>query len=120
MSAANTEDWERIETLFQTAAELPAASRSGFLDQACAGDVELREELESLLAADNHNASAIDSAVQKEARSLFGIEEMTGTRVGPYRVIRECPAVKIRQRSGGASVPEPVTGTAVYPEGANA
>ena len=89
MSAANTEDWERIESLFQTAAELPAAARSGFLDQACAGDAALRDELESLLAADNHNASTIDSAVQKEARSLFGIEEMTGTRVGPYRVIRE-------------------------------
>ncbi len=87
--AANLADWERIETLFQAAVELPAAARPQFLDDVCKGDAALREEVDSLLAADADNGEAINAAVQKEAHSFFSIEEMAGTRVGPYLVIRE-------------------------------
>lgn len=87
--AVTSENWDQIETLFQTAVELPADQRDTFLAQACQGDPALREEVDSLLSADSISGEAIDSAVQKEAKSLFGIEEMAGSRVGPYRVIRE-------------------------------
>jgi len=45
-----TDFYRRIEELFAQAVELPAAQRSAFLDQACAGDPRSRAEIESLLA----------------------------------------------------------------------
>ena len=46
------ERWRRIETLLDEAFERPAGERRGFLDEACAGDPELRAQMEALLAAD--------------------------------------------------------------------
>jgi eukaryotic-like serine/threonine-protein kinase len=41
--------WQRIEQIYHAALEYPAAERPAFLDRACAGDVELRVEVDSLL-----------------------------------------------------------------------
>jgi len=38
------------EALFEAARQLPAAAQHAFLDQACAGNIPLRERLQSLLA----------------------------------------------------------------------
>jgi serine/threonine protein kinase len=43
--------WQQIETIFQAALERDPAERTAFLNQACAGDEGLRQEVESLLAA---------------------------------------------------------------------
>jgi WD40 repeat protein len=42
----------RVRALFDVAAELPAGQRPTFLDAACAGDPDLRAEVEALLAFD--------------------------------------------------------------------
>jgi len=44
--------WQAIEETLQRALDLAPERRPAFLDQACAGDAELRREVESLLAAD--------------------------------------------------------------------
>jgi serine/threonine protein kinase/Tol biopolymer transport system component len=44
------ERWQKIEQLYHTALEREPGGRSVFLDQACQGDVELRREVEALLA----------------------------------------------------------------------
>lgn len=44
-------DWQRVRELHGRAAELPPDQRSAFLDRECAGDAELRREVEALLAA---------------------------------------------------------------------
>ena len=44
--------WQRARALFERCLELDAAARSAVLDAECADDVELRREVESLLAAD--------------------------------------------------------------------
>jgi tetratricopeptide (TPR) repeat protein len=41
--------FQRIEELFQAAADRPEAERAAFLDEACAGDGDLRAEIEALL-----------------------------------------------------------------------
>ena len=46
------ERWRRIEALFDEAAALPADERAAFLSRACGQDLEMRSEIESLLAAD--------------------------------------------------------------------
>ena len=44
--------WRRIEELFHEAADLAPVQRTEFLSRACAGDDELRRQVESLLAND--------------------------------------------------------------------
>jgi len=44
------ERWRQIDRLYQAALERDATEREAFLDKACAGDEELRREVESLLA----------------------------------------------------------------------
>jgi eukaryotic-like serine/threonine-protein kinase len=44
--------YAEITRLCQAALELNASQRAAFLSQACAGDDELRTEIEALLAAD--------------------------------------------------------------------
>ena len=44
------ERWQQIDKLLQQAVEQEPGQRAAFLDGACAGDAELRREVESLLA----------------------------------------------------------------------
>jgi predicted ATPase/serine/threonine protein kinase len=46
-----TDRWKQIETVFHAALERQTDERGAFLDRACAGDVSLRHDIESLLAA---------------------------------------------------------------------
>ncbi len=74
--------WARIDQLLDDAMELPLAERAAFLKQACAEDDELRQEVESLLAAHERaeaeflKAPALEVAAQQMAaqndRSLIG------------------------------------------------
>ena len=41
--------WERIQSLFHQAADLPAAAQRDFLDTACSGDRALAQEVLALL-----------------------------------------------------------------------
>jgi TolB-like protein/Tfp pilus assembly protein PilF len=80
--------WTRIEALFHQAADLELSDRPAFLRQAC-GDEELRREVESLLAADMPNETAIEDAIvqavsQIPADSHGGMEP--GTRIGCYTI----------------------------------
>ena len=48
----SSERWRLVERLYHDALERPAAERPAFLAEACAGDEQLRREIESLLAQD--------------------------------------------------------------------
>jgi hypothetical protein len=43
------ERWRQIEVMLQSALEREPAERADFLERVCAGDPDLREELELLL-----------------------------------------------------------------------
>ena len=43
--------WQRAKEVFGAALERGPASRGAFLDEACAGDAELRREVDKLLSA---------------------------------------------------------------------
>ena len=57
------ERWHRIEQIYHAAMERAANERTLFLEQACAGDEELRREIVSLIASDNQAASFMDEPV---------------------------------------------------------
>ena len=84
-----TQSWERIQSLFLEALDLPAEQRASFLERACAGDEVMRREVESLIVHDGGDEQPIAAALEDTAQSLFEFENLQGTRLGAWRVIKE-------------------------------
>ena len=59
--------WQRIKALFHQALDLSSAERTSFLDDACRGDLELRNQVESLLLANDQAGEFIASPALVEA-----------------------------------------------------
>ncbi|HEX8556667.1 MAG TPA: serine/threonine-protein kinase, partial [Pyrinomonadaceae bacterium] len=83
------ERFEQVDGLFAAALEAAPGERAALLDAACAGDAELRAEVESLLAAheragDFIEEHALEAAARAQARQLAGA---AGRRVGHYRIV---------------------------------
>ena len=72
-----------IEKLFYQALDLERAARIAFLDQVCAGDAGLRQELESLLESAQETGGFVEDMVDAAARQ-YTIKEV-GQRAGPYQ-----------------------------------
>lgn len=87
------ERWRQIEDLYQAALERDATERAAFLDEACAGDEELRCEVESLLAADEEAKKSEDflnqTALQVAAKDIAQDQEqsLVGRTVGRYQIL---------------------------------
>src|SRR5262245_29027025 len=87
-----TERWRQIEALYQAALERDANERAAVLDEACAGDDELRREAESLLAADEEAKEAVDflnqTALQVIAQTIAGqAQSLVGRNIGRYQIL---------------------------------
>jgi eukaryotic-like serine/threonine-protein kinase len=81
--------WQKVERLFEEAADLPPAAREGFLDSRCGGDTQLRDEVLSLLRCDTGEEPILVEALQSVAASLTCDDAGPGYRVGPYRIENE-------------------------------
>src|SRR4051812_3630269 len=84
------ERWEQVEAVFQEALDRPPLERASFLDQACAGDEELKHETNSLIAAHDEAGAFIEEpAMAQDARVLLGgdVDGNFGRQIGPYRVV---------------------------------
>jgi serine/threonine protein kinase/tetratricopeptide (TPR) repeat protein len=82
--AVSPESRQKIEALYQSALALDPARRGLFLDRACAGDVEVRREVESLLAA-HEEVSDPSSSPRKEAAAQPSA--IIGQSVAHYRIV---------------------------------
>lgn len=80
MSAAR---WQRVDELFHRALERDSVAREAFLTEACAEDVALRGEVESLLAAHGNAGSFLDSRPAALAAPALA----PGRRLGRYEVV---------------------------------
>jgi serine/threonine protein kinase len=81
--------WQRIEELFQQAADLCAPERSRFLAVACSGDDGLRREVESLLAYDQSQNDVLVAAISEAVSEGSGsrpARDFVGEQIGPYRI----------------------------------
>ncbi len=54
------ERWGKVESIFHKALEADETRRSSVIEELCAGDAELRREVESLLAHYSDSASFIE------------------------------------------------------------
>ena len=78
---------QEIDRIFLAAIKRKPADRSGFLDQACAGDAQLRREVEALLATDVTGSLAGPNAVQEPTR-LLAKQKESEAKIGRYKIIR--------------------------------
>jgi serine/threonine protein kinase/Tol biopolymer transport system component len=82
--------WQKIEELINAALQKDEAERSIYLQQACAGDNVLRQEVESLLLHEKEASSfLVTPAMEVAARVLDqgSGRSMIGRQLGSYRVV---------------------------------
>src|SRR6185503_3252923 len=83
------ERWRQIKALLESALERTGHEREAFLDDACAGDPELRREVDTLLDSHAQSGDFIESpAYEVLAGSLTQTDLVPGTALGPYEIIR--------------------------------
>jgi hypothetical protein len=85
-------DFDKLREVFQVAVEQHAASQwDAYLDQACAGDMELRHKVALLLKAHAEGGSLVDQVApdMDRTRQYQPIAEGPGTVIGPYKLMEQ-------------------------------
>ena len=91
-SGVTPERWKQVEAIFEEVLEIPPGERSPFLERTCAGDEELRHEVDSLLESHGSAGTFLDNS-----DPFFSREDLTendsflqsGTTIDHYRIVRE-------------------------------
>ena len=93
------ERWGKVESIFHKVLEADASQRSSVIEESCAGDEELRREVESLLAHHSDSASFIEkpafaghlntSSVRRVTTAAAPRPDLKGVAVGHYRILEE-------------------------------
>ncbi len=99
-------DWQRIKDIMGAALNLDEVARPAYLDEACGGDMELRREVESLLASSSESGDFIETPVFSASTVIDQPSPMSGRHFGNYEIIREIGsggmgAVYLAKRSDG-------------------
>jgi tetratricopeptide (TPR) repeat protein len=76
----NPERWEKVKEMVADAMGLERGKRSAYVEQACGGDAELRQEVETLLNAADPGSAFLDASLD--------IDHLPA-RIGDYRIVRE-------------------------------
>src|SRR3954471_22316737 len=82
--------WDRIQSLFHKAADLPQGEQHAYLQSACANDAALLADVLAMLREDSHQSSMLDQSVAGVASDLLDADSspLAGREFGPYRLIR--------------------------------
>jgi len=75
------ERWQQVNEIYHDALEIDASQQATFLAQACAGDAELRDEVESLIASHDQAGSFISEPALKVAARILS-KDQAMSRVG--------------------------------------
>jgi len=80
----------KADEIFLDALELPADQRRAYVDAACGGDDQIREEVESLLAAHDEAEGFLERPALSAAANVGtdADDPSIGRRVGAYRLLR--------------------------------
>jgi tRNA A-37 threonylcarbamoyl transferase component Bud32 len=85
-----SERWRQIESLYYTALERDSTERAAFLVEACAGDDELRREVESLLAVHEEAEGFMAEPALEVAAQVIAEDQgrtMSGRMISHYQVL---------------------------------
>jgi serine/threonine protein kinase len=91
--------WRQVEELFHSALEREPDRRGAFLDEACDGDPDLRQQVEELLTSfqdagdfidktpfDGAISAIVEESSQKESREAADNAELIGRMIGHYEI----------------------------------
>ena len=83
------ERWQEIKKVLEVALSLDVAQRGPYLDKTCGNDPELRQEVESLLAAHQPTGKNILDAPVADILAAGSESRAVGTgeRIGAYRKV---------------------------------
>ena len=92
------ERWEKVESIFHKALEADENRRSSVIEELCAGDAELRREVESLLAHYSDSASFIEKPAFADQANITKAPsastaaprpDLKDVAAGHYRIVEE-------------------------------
>ncbi|REJ77488.1 MAG: hypothetical protein DWQ47_14010 [Acidobacteria bacterium] len=86
----NPERWQLVNQVFQSALELDTGEREKFLDDACREDASLRDQVETLLAANDQAGNFMTGNVAGDVDHLLNDgmgESEPGEKIGQYEVV---------------------------------
>jgi eukaryotic-like serine/threonine-protein kinase len=89
------ERWQQIERVLQAALECEPAERAALLERECAGDPDLRKEVESLIASAQPAQNFLTRNAIQDAAALLddaNSEPLIGRQVGHYLVEKQLGA----------------------------
>jgi serine/threonine protein kinase/Tol biopolymer transport system component len=83
-----TARWKEISALYAAALERPETERASFVTRACAGDEELRQQLESLLAYHDEAQQTLNAPAAEVLARTLAVEtaSLVGRQLGAYRI----------------------------------
>jgi serine/threonine protein kinase len=84
------ERWKKIEQIYNTAREREESRRVAYLEEVCAGDDELRREVDSLLAKEKRGDGFLESpGVEAAAKPLAmgASRSRSGQQLGSYKIV---------------------------------
>src|SRR4051812_24487939 len=85
--------WRQIKELLGMALEMSPPVRTSYLNEACADDLPLRQEVERLLLAERQAGTDFlkDSAIASELThgAVQTVAHSSGRRIGPYQIVEE-------------------------------
>jgi serine/threonine protein kinase len=84
-----TERWQKVEEIFHAAIAQPLVERANYLNQVCAEDLTLRQEIESLIAfsEEAQDKGFLKDQVLKPQTSIWSIEALIGQIIDEkYRI----------------------------------
>src|SRR5262245_10949322 len=88
--ALSPDRWDAVERLFHAALARPVDERAAFLADACAGDEELRREVETLLVEHTSADAEFSRGAAVAAAGLVSDVDrsvLTGRRLGAYQIL---------------------------------
>ena len=81
----DSEQWKRVDNLFQAALATPPPARQELLRQACAGDETLEREVRSLLAWQQEAGSFLESPPIEVAARDIAQADLAGQTISHYQ-----------------------------------
>jgi eukaryotic-like serine/threonine-protein kinase len=84
----DSERWRRLQDAFHGAMERDPSERAAYLDRVCAGDPDLRREVEALIAS-GADGTDLATQVRNAASAALAEAPSPGAHVGPYRIVKE-------------------------------
>src|SRR5512143_1621554 len=81
--------WNRLETVFGQALELPADERKAFVERSCSDEPDLGHEILELLAISEEAGDELRTLVSGEVEQLAAMETrgLIGRRLGAYQLV---------------------------------